>query len=354
MTDAPHRALWPAEWVPQAGVMLTWPRPDGDWGPVTPQAEQSFAAIATVVSRRETCLIVAADEPHVDRIRGVLIAAGTNLASCRYAIAPSDDAWARDHRPITVRLGDQLILNDFRFDGWGGRHRCGQDDAITAALHKSGAFGDIARRRCELVVEGGAVETDGQGTLLATRSSVLPPCRNPDASPNSVTDLLNDALGIERFLWLDHGELAGDDTDGHIDTLARFTDARTIVHQSCDDPDDPNYPCLQAMRHQLARFERPDGARYRTVPLPTPNLVSADGAPLPAGYTNFLIINEAVLVPVYEHPSDTPALERLAGCFPDRELIPIPCRALVREGGSLHCVTMQIPAGVELAGASFV
>jgi agmatine deiminase len=200
--------------------------------------------------------------------------------------------------------------------------------------------------RADLVLEGGSIETDGYGTLLTTTSCLLSPNRNR-LDRATLEQKLQALLGVRRFLWLNQGYLAGDDTDGHIDTLARFCNARTIAYQTCDDSDDAHFAALASMQERLTQFSTANGDRYRLVPLPWPSAkLDDEGKRLPASYANFLIINGAVLVPTYDDPADSEALERLQGCFPEREIVGIPCLTLIRQGGSLHCITMQLPEGV--------
>jgi len=243
------------------------------------------------------------------------------------------------------------MLLDFRFNGWGGKFPCELDDRITARLHESGAFGSTPREPFDLILEGGSIETDGLGTLLTTAECLLHPNRN-GLDRASLERRLTETLGFTRYLWLRHGHLAGDDTDSHIDTLARFCDSRTIAYQGCADPADPHHEPLRAMAAELRAFRTPGGQPYRLIELPLPAARRDEkGDRRPAGYANFLILNGAVLVPTYGDPLDAIALERLGPCFPDREVIGIPCATLIRQGGSLHCATMQLPAG-SLAGAA--
>jgi agmatine/peptidylarginine deiminase len=298
----------------------------------------------------------------------------------RFAVAPSNDTWARDHGPISVidLATDARILIDFRFNGWGGKYPADLDDRITTTLYAAGGFArlsehqlDSAAKRprtgpmssssaatdacvqgadeglesSQLVLEGGAIESDGAGSLLAVRRTIIDPARNPGWSQAAIEAELRDRLGIERVLWLEHGQLSGDDTDGHIDTLARFCDTQTLCYAASDDPSDPDHPALVRLAAELQALRQRNDEPYRLVALPQPAPIhDEDGQRLPAGYVNFLIINRAVLVPVYDDPADAIACERLAGCFPGRRIEPIDCRPLIRQGGSLHCITMQLPA----------
>ncbi len=260
---------------------------------------------------------------------------------------PSNDSWVRDHGPITVIDQGVPLLLDFTFNGWGGKYRAQLDNAVTDNLHKLGAFSNTMIEQINLVLEGGAIESDGKGTLLTTKSCLLTKTRNPDITPAQLEETVKNALGCERILWLENGQLIGDDTDGHIDTLVRFCDSQTLCYVSCDDPNDPHYPSLDAMRQELGSFRDNSGQPYQLIPLPLPAAKQTqEGERLPATYANFLIINGAVLVPTYDDPADQTALSRLQHCFPDREMIAIDCLPLIKQYGSLHCVTMQLPQGV--------
>lgn len=326
--------------------MLTWPHDGGHWARWLEAAEACFTDLAAAIAGFEDVLVVCRDGAHRDEIRERLHRAGVDPSRMHLWCVPSDDTWARDHGPITVLRDGVPVLLDFRFNGWGGKYPAARDDAITYALHRGGAFGEVALERVELVLEGGSIESDGAGTLLTTRTCLLNHNRN--ALPrDEIERRLTEALGVERFLWLEHGHLEGDDTDSHIDTLARLCPQDTIVHQSCGDTRDPHHRPLTEMARELAAFRTRSGGTYRTVPLPMPApMHGADGARLPAGYANFLVINGAVLVPVYGDALDAEACRRIGLCFPGRQVVPVNCRVLVEQYGSLHCVTMQIPAQV--------
>ncbi|RMG36575.1 MAG: agmatine deiminase family protein [Gammaproteobacteria bacterium] len=344
-----HRIRLPAEWEPQSGVMLTWPHDWTDWADQLDRAEAVMVAIATAITRDERLVCVARDETHRRHIDQQLQMAGIPSGRVCWATAPSNDSWARDHGPLTtLDRNGKAELHDFRFDGWGRKFPADLDDTITAALHQQYAFDDSPLRTHRLVLEGGAVETDGAGTLLATRSSVLDPTRNPGWSTAEIEEYLRDNLGFDRLLWLDHGELTGDDTDAHIDVLARFADAQTIVHSTAP-PGDADHASLTAMAGQLAGFRDRSGRPYRLIPLPFPGVHLDDGGRrLPASYANFLITNHSVLLPVYGVEADAEAIHILAACFPTRRVVPIDCRPIIRQNGSLHCLTMQFPQAVPL------
>lgn len=336
----------PAEWEPQSGVQLTWPHAQTDWGPRLDAVEPVFAAIGAAIARHESLLVVCQDADHRAQVLGHLNRAGADLDRVQLGIAPANDTWARDHGPITVTENEQPLLLDFVFNGWGGKFASEQDNLLTRNLVAQGRFGNVAVEQVDFVLEGGSIESDGAGTLLTTRSCLLTPTRNPGLPPQAIEQRLRDYFGADRVLWLEHGHLDGDDTDGHIDTLARFCDAGTIAHVECTDPSDPHHAELTSMAEELARLTTPEGQPYHLIPLPLPTAVFENGRRLPATYANFLVINDAVLVPMYADAADPIALERLGAAFPARTVVGIDCRELIRQGGSLHCLTMQFPVGV--------
>lgn len=347
----PCRPYLPPEWAPQSATMLTWPRADSPWGKDLAQVEAVFVQLARHISSYQKLLLVCADAAHETHIRNLLLAADTDIDTVVFAMAAADDSWARDHGPLTVLCQQQAQLMDFRFDGWGGKYPADKDNSITRTLFGAGVFGgpddDIPLESVDLVVEGGAIEVDGSGTLLATASSLLPPQRNRGCEPADIERQLMELLGLTRILWLHQGHLTGDDTDGHIDTLARFCDTHTIAYSSCDDPQDEHYAPLTAMAQELRALRTLDNRPYTLVPLPLPQAIyDKQGQRLPASYANFLIINGAVLLPAYNDAADDLALSRLQSCFPGRKIIPIDCLPLIHQYGSLHCITMQLPAGV--------
>ena len=337
----------PAEWSPQSGVMLTWPRPECDWGEHLTAVEPVLAELAAQISRREKVLITCLDEAHRAHVSALLTAAAADMSAVSFYLVPANDVWVRDHGPITVLEDGSPLLLDFTFNGWGGKYPSALDNRITRALHGKGAFGATPIESSRFVLEGGSIDCDGAGTLLTTSACLLSEARNAGWSREAIEDYLKAEFGVERVLWLEHGWLAGDDTDSHVDMLARFCAAHTIAHTACDDPADEHYPELSAMAAELAALRDRDGRPYELVPLPLPRAKhDEDGARLPASYANFLIVNGAVLVPVYDDPADAIALQRLRQAFPEREVVPIRALPLIRQYGSLHCATMQLPDGV--------
>ncbi len=337
----------PAEWDPQSGVMLTWPHALGPLGRILERVEPVFVEIARAVVAHERLLIACLNAEHLAHVRTLLVQGGVPLPSIHLAVAPSNDVWARDHGPISVLRDGRPVLLDFAFNGWGRKYPFDLDDALTRVLHGQGVFGSTPLESIPLILEGGSIDSDGAGTLLTTRHCLLDPQRNPQFDCVGLEGIFAQLFGVQRVLWLDHGQLEGDDTDGHVDTLARFCDPHTIAYVRCDDRNDSHYQPLQAMEADLQALRDADDRPYRLVPLPMPGPKHDEhGKRLPATYANFLIINGAVLVPTYDDPRDTVALVQLADCFPGREVIGIHALPLIHQYGSLHCVTMQLPAGV--------
>lgn len=338
----------PAEWEPQAGVILVWPHAGTDWAEDLVEAESVYRELAQTISRFEDVLIVCRDAELQDRVASSLCETAAPTRRIHFAICAANDTWVRDFGPLTIEQDGRARLIDFRFNAWGGKFDFELDDRVTAHLVNQGSFGTRAIESSPVILEGGAIESDGAGTLLLNRHAVIDDRRNPGLSQAEMEQELRARLGAQRILWLEHGHLTGDDTDGHIDTLARFVDQRTIVHASCPSGD-PDFAELDAMAAELAALRSTEGQPYQLIPLPSPGeVLDEDGRRLPAGYANFLIINGAVLVPTYRVPADVEALSILTRAFPERQIIGIDCLPLVRQNGSLHCVTMQLPLGVSI------
>ena len=334
----------PAEWEPQDGVLLAWPHDASDWRHNLEAVQHVFGAIAAAISRFESVLIVA---PDTSLVQKQLHPFGIDQSRIRLVQLPTNDTWSRDFGPITVLDNDRPLILDFGFNAWGLKFAADLDNRITAHLADLGAFGSTPVNIPGLILEGGSIESDGAGTLLTTSDCLLSPNRNPHLDQNGIQRHLSTQLGVNHFLWLHHGYLAGDDTDSHIDTLARLCPGDTIAYVRCDTPEDEHYPALVAMEKELRALRTAQGKPYNLVPLPWPTpCFATDGHRLPATYANYLIINGAVLVPTYNDPRDADALAILARVFVDREIIGIDCRALIEQHGSLHCVTMQLPQGV--------
>lgn len=342
MTETSVR--FPAEWEPQSAILIAWPHAGTDWADRLGDVEDTYIALVQAITRFQPVLICVADddvETYADiRLRSNRV----DMARVRFVTVAYDDTWLRDSGPITLRAGKGFNLLDFRFTAWGGKFAAARDDLLVETLAAQGVFGDVARQRIDFALEGGGIETDGAGTLLTTWRCLHE--RHPDVSREELTARLSTWLHQDRVLWLDHGALEGDDTDAHIDTLARFAPGDAIVFQACDDSTDAHYADLKAMADEIAALRTRDGKPYRLFPLPWARPVIDDGRRLAASYANFLIVNGAVLMPAYGDVADNAAAAVLAQAFPGREIVQVPCRPLIWQNGSLHCITMQLPEGL--------
>ena len=331
----------PAEWAPQRGVQLTWPHAQTDWSYMLEEVQACFANIAREIARRELLLIVT---PEPEQVRQQ-ISGCVNMDNVRFMQCDTNDTWARDHGPITLIDPDgRPLLFDFKFNGWGLKFAADKDNLITRRTLEAGLLQGTYVNRLNFALEGGSIESDGRGTLLTTSECLLSPNRNGQMNRAEIEAYLKEQFNLRQVLWLDHGYLAGDDTDSHVDTLARLCPDDTIAYVRCTDTADEHYEALHLMEEQLKTFRTPEGKPYRLLPLPMADAIVEDGERLPATYANFLVMNGAVLYPTYNQPAnDAQAAQVLQEAFPGREVVGIDCRALIRQHGSLHCVTMQYP-----------
>ena len=335
---------FPAEWEPQSAILIAWPTADTDWAPRLGEVENAYIQLVAGITRFQPAVIVVADDDVEAYAQARLQSNRVDMDRVRFITAPYDDTWLRDSGPITLRDGERFNLLDFRFTGWGGKYGAGDDDQLIQRLQAQSLFGDAGRESIDFALEGGAIETDGDGTLLTTWRCLHE--RHPDASREELTAKLSDWLKQDRVMWLDHGYLEGDDTDAHIDTLARLAPNDAIVFQACDDKSDNHYAELKAMGDEIAALRTRDGKPYRLFPLPWAKPILDGERRLAASYANFLILNGGVLMPSYGDPADATAAAVLAEAFPGREIVQIDCRPIIWQNGSLHCLTMQLPAGL--------
>lgn len=343
LTMSADTRRFPAEWEPVEAVLMAWPGIYTDWQYVLPRAEQCFTAMAEAIAPHARVMVVA---PDIDHVRRCL----SRIPEERLVLVPCliNDTWTRDYGPITVFEGGRALPLDFCFNGWGLKFAAWRDNMVTSALDAMGIFVSSPENRRSLVLEGGSVDTDGQGLVLTTDSCILSPNRNGGMSRQQILEAIRESLGAQRVVSLAHGALKGDDTDGHIDTLARLVPPGDIIfYTGCADPYDANYRELKAMEAELRGLRTADGRPYHLVELPLPDSIyDEDGEQLPATYANFLYVNGAVVVPVYGQPlKDKMAADIIAATLPDYKVVTVDCSVLVEQHGSLHCSTMQIPAG---------
>ncbi|KAF0237448.1 MAG: Agmatine [Prolixibacteraceae bacterium] len=337
-----QKLRFPAEWEKQSFLQLTFPHQESDWSYILDEVTACFVEIIETAARFQDVLVVC---DKVERVKSFF----DSTQNIFFVQAESNDTWARDHGGITVVDNGNAVIHDYIFNGWGNKFDAGLDNQITKKLYDKGIFENCSFRTFELVLEGGSLESDGKGTILTTSECLLSKNRNDHLSKYEIEQHLKENFGAERILWLNHGYLAGDDTDSHIDTLARFCDEKTIAYVGCENPEDEHYEALGQMKKELQKFKDFKGKPYKLVEVPLPDACfDTEGNRLPATYANFAIINGAVLVPVYGVSQDEKAMKILQSCFPDRKVIGVNCRILIEQHGSLHCVTMQYPELVKL------
>lgn len=340
----------PAEWEQQSMVQLTWPHVGTDWAPILSDITHTYVQMAREIAAREHLLIVVPANSNLPKEIATL--ENTTIVNC-----PTNDTWARDHAFITLvptnedNNGDNLppLLLDFRFNGWGEKFEHQLDNAINATLFKQPQlfrgclYGDMN----DFILEGGSIESDGNGTIFTTSQCLLAPHRNQPLSQADIEQQLKLRLYANRIVWLDHGNLIGDDTDGHIDTIVRTAPDDTLIYVSCNDSCDDHFHDFKALEQQLIGLRTTGNKPYRLLPLPIPDPIYDGDDRLPATYANFLVINSAVLVPTYNQPhNDSVAMKTIQQAFPQREIIPIDSRSIIRQHGSIHCCTMQFPSEV--------
>ena len=309
----------PAEWERQSMVQLTWPHAKTDWAYMLSEITQTYEEMAAAIRKYEDLLVVG---------------------------EPNNDTWARDHGFITL-VDDEggARLLDFCFNGWGEKFEADLDNAINRRIYDEGKVKGEYVDCLDFVLEGGSIESDGEGTIFTTSGCLLAPHRNQPMTQDEIEARLKHDLCAERVLWIDYGNLTGDDTDGHIDTLVRIAPDYTLLYIGCDDETDEQYEDLKKMEDQLKTFRTLSGEPYKLVKLPMPRAIyDEDGLRLPATYANFLVINGAVLVPTYNQPDlDAEAMRLIGEAFPGRDVVGIDCRSIIKQHGSLHCCTMQYP-----------
>ncbi|WP_017445097.1 agmatine deiminase family protein [Gayadomonas joobiniege] len=332
------------EWYPQDAIMLTWPHKNSDWADNLTSVEKVYFELVKTIAEVEKVVIIFQDAKHQNHIIEQLTPIPQLDKQIIWVQAAANDTWARDHGPICVQDPEQnIIAYNFIFNGWGNKFDAELDNQINQNL-----FLQLKTKHhnIPLVLEGGSIETDGDGTLLTTKACLLNPNRNPEITADELEQQLKSLFSVEQILWLANGELAGDDTDAHIDTLARFAPGHTIIYQGCQDPHDHHYSALQKMAHQLTDFRDIHQQPYQLFELPWPSAqYNNEQQRLPATYANFLFINQKVLLPVYGVEQDQAAIEVMQNALPNHQIVAINCRPIIEQFGSLHCLTMQLPQG---------
>lgn len=333
---------FPAEFAPHRLILLIWPHPTMDW-------QHDFAAVSTcyrdlyhAISQVTPVGIIVQDEAHQEEVAAQLPSASPTRAPHFFTIR-TNDTWVRDTGPISVFREEKLQLLDFQFNGWGKKFPAEKDNALNQQLHQDPLLNETPITKVSLFVEGGNLETDGQGTLLTTKQCWQ--CRHPELSMDAISCHMKELLGIRRILWLQSAELQGDDTDSHIDVFARFLSPDTIAYIQPTTSKHPNFHTLTEMERELHAFTQLNKKPYQLCPLPLPALQHGkQGQPLPMSYANFLMTNQSIIFPFYGCDEDQLALARLTKACPQYQVIPVNARPLVEQGGSIHCATLPLYA----------
>lgn len=340
----------PAEWERQRALQLTWPHKDTDWNYCLDEINNTYVEMADAITRYEPLIIVAPDTKEVERMLCGRLSE-EQMKRVTLHQCPTNDTWARDHAFISLKERNAedgpLTLLDFRFNGWGEKFAADKDNLINSTLYNKGVFHGERVDYDDFVLEGGSIESDGRGTILTTSVCLMAPHRNQPMTREQVEQTLLERLCARKIVWFDHGQLIGDDTDGHIDTIVRLCPNNTLLYVGCDDENDPQFADLKALELQLQKATDADGNPYRLLKLPMPDAIYDEDDRLPATYANFLILNGAVIVPTYnQEANDARALELVAEAFPGYDIIGIDSCTIVRQHGSIHCLTMQYPEEV--------
>jgi agmatine deiminase len=338
---------FPAEWETQQGILLCFPHNGNDWPGKYEAVQWAFVEFIKKVATFETVFLIVADKSHEEKVNSMLEKAHINLSNISYIVHKTNRSWMRDSAPIIVKKGNEREALNFNFNGWAKYKNIQLDKFVPS---KVGNFLNIPVTQVmykgkPVIVEGGAIDTNGKGTLLTSEECLMHPdiqVRNPNFTKADYEAVFKEYLGISNVIWLGDG-IEGDDTHGHIDDLCRFVNEDTIVTIVETDPKDHNYKPLQDNLKRLQNAKLENGKSPIIVVLPMPKRIDFDGLRLPASYANFLILNNCVLVPTFNDANDRVALNILSECFPDREIIGINCTDFIWGFGTLHCLSQQIP-----------
>lgn len=338
------------EWAPQSAILLIWPHPYSDWAHNLSAIEPVYTDIVYSVTQNQMVLLVCFDKDHYQHVEQLLLKTRINLQRIRFVIEKTNDTWCRDYGPLSLSNNKKIKLYDYQFNGWGQKFNAELDNQLTTKLYQNNIFTNFELVVMDLVLEGGSIDSNGQDILLTTSQCLLENTRNPDLNQQQITNILKKQLGVSKIIWIENSQLLGDDSDGHIDMLVRFCNENTIAYSCCSNKNDANYHTLRELETELKALFNRKNSHTELVPLPIPEPVFDDsGRQLPASYANFLIINNAVLLPLYNNKNDSTAIKNLQQCFPGRKIIPVNCLPLIEQNGSLHCASMQLPQGLNLS-----
>lgn len=334
-----------AEWEECEAILVALPDAHTDWNYILDEARDQYLRLIEAFTQNGiVCVVITSDSKKTEAFLSEIDSTYLKIVEVEY-----NDTWTRDYGPLTVIRGERLRALDFGFNGWGLKFASDHDNLVN--LNLAGQLlilPDTYRNERDFVLEGGSVDTDGAGTILTTTRCLCSPNRNGGKSKSEINEILAERLGAEHVLWLDYGALSGDDTDSHIDTLCRMAPHNVILFTGCRNVDDEHFEELLKMRAQLTLFRTPEGEPYNLVELPLPDpIFDEEGNRLPASYANYLVTPEFIFMPTYNQPqNDKLACETVKIAFPDHKVIPVECLTLIKQHGSLHCATMQLPKGI--------
>ncbi len=334
-----------AEWESCECILLALPESHTDWAYILNEAREQYKSLIEAFTSNKThCLVLTSEKKSAVELLNECNSDYLTIIEAEY-----NDTWTRDYGPISVIKEDRRRALDFGFNGWGLKFAADKDNLVNLHLSERKIIpSSVYRNERDFVLEGGSIETDGNGTFLTTTRCLTSPNRNGGKNKAEIGEILNRRLGAEHILWLDCGALAGDDTDSHIDTLCRMAPENIILFTGCRNFDDPHFEELLRMRAQLEMFRNAEGIPYNLVELPLPDAIyDENGERLPATYANYLVTPSHVFMPVYGQPlNDSLACQTIKIAFPDHQVIPVDCCTLIKQHGSLHCSTMQLPEGI--------
>lgn len=326
----------PAEWELQDAIQITWPSSTTDWKDNLMQAEKCFLQIAQLISKYQKLIIIYSTSSNPKAYFTTKELRNIYLIEANY-----NDTWARDYAPISIIENGISILKNFTFNGWGNKFDSELDNQLNSVLHQKDIYKNLFD--IDFILEGGSIESNGNGIILTTKKCLLNSNRNNKFKLKGIEEVLKKELHAKKVLWLENGNILGDDTDAHIDTLARFINTDCIVYVKCNDANNPNYNSLNRMESELKKFTTLENKVFKLIPIPLPKIIE-NGKHLPATYANFLITNKQVLLPIYNCPEDKEAIVIFKNIFPNKEIEPVDCSEIIKQNGSLHCLTMQLHA----------
>ncbi len=341
LTMKNNKCRFPAEWEHDCAILVAWPHEQTDWEYMLEDVTKCYVEMIDAFTAWHDVIVVAPSTAEARRRLDCL----KNSERIFYVNVPTNDTWTRDYGPLSVEFPDgSFCAFDFCFNGWGMKFAACYDNLVNCHLKGISLLPAPMRNCRDFVLEGGGIESDGCGSLMTTAFCQLSPNRNPILSREEISARLLGYFGASQVLWINHGYLAGDDTDSHIDTLSRFAPNNAIVYVGCSDPSDEHFDELRLMRDEIRSFRNSSGEPFNLFELPLPDAIyDESGQRLPATYANFLATPRAVFMPSYGQPMKDQLASQILGVAFERPVIKVDCSALIRQHGSLHCATMQIP-----------